>query len=118
MHHQHNSHLEECIRNCTECKDVCQDTLYNHCLSEGGKHAEADHVKLMTDCIQICQTSADFMGRNSALHAAICAACAEVCEACAKSCEEMSGDHMKHCAEACRACAASCREMSKMKKAA
>tara|TARA_B100000378_G_C17922182_1_gene370098 strand:- start:47 stop:223 length:177 start_codon:yes stop_codon:yes gene_type:complete len=58
------------------------------------------------------------MRRNSKVHMAICAACAEVCEACAESCERIGGDHMKRCAEACRACAKSCREMSQMKKAA
>lgn len=118
MPHQHNAHMQDCISQCDDCHDTCQETLYNHCLAEGGKHAEAEHVKLMTDCIQICHTSADFMRRNSKVHMAICAACAEVCEACAESCERIGGDHMKRCAEACRACAKSCREMSQMKKAA
>lgn len=79
---------------------------------------EAEHVKLMADCIQACQTAADFMVRNSQLHAATCAACADVCEACARSCEKIGGEEMKRCAELCRKCAKSCREMGKMKEAA
>jgi hypothetical protein len=93
-------------------------TLFNHCLEMGGKHVEPKHVKLMTDCIEICQTSADFMTRGSKLHESVCAACADVCEACAVSCDAIGGDEMKHCAELCRKCAKSCREMSGIKKAA
>ena len=107
-----------CITTCWECRDECQKTLFTHCLYEGGKHLEPEHVKLMADCIQICQTAADFMTRQSPLHASVCAACADICEACAKSCEAIGGEHMKRCAEICRRCAQSCREMSQMKEAA
>jgi hypothetical protein len=110
--------MQECIQLCWECRTECQETLFNHCLQEGGKHAEAEHVKLMMDCIQACQTAADFMTRGSSLHASECAACADVCEACAESCERIGGEHMKACAEICRRCAASCREMGNMRKAA
>jgi hypothetical protein len=109
---------QDCITNCSECRDECQKQLFTVCLKEGGKHASPEHVKIMTDCIQACQTAADFMTRESSLHASICAACADVCEACAKSCDAIGDEHMKRCAEICRSCAQSCREMSKMKKAA
>ena len=116
--HQHDHRMNDCAQQCRECSDVCQDTLYNHCLEMGGDHAEAQHVKLMTDCIQACQTAADFMRRGSAFHASECAACAEICEACAESCERLGGPEMQLCAEACRRCAKSCREMSQTKKVA
>ncbi len=109
---------QNCITTCWECRDECQKTLFTHCLYEGGKHVTPEHVKLMTDCIQICQAAADFMTRQSSLHASVCAACDEICEACAKSCEAIGGEHMKRCAEICRRCAQTCREMSQMKKAA
>lgn len=118
MHQQRDSKMENCIQLCWECRDTCQDTLYSHCLPTGGKHAETEHVKLMADCIQACQAAADFMRRNSRLHASECAACADVCEACAQSCERLGDAEMKRCAEICRRCATSCREMGKMKKAA
>lgn len=113
MHHLHNPQLEDCIRICQQCHDECQDTLFNYCLTQGGKHVEESHVRLMADCIEICRVSADFMGRDSAMHAAVCAACAEICEACAKSCEAIDDQAMKHCAEICRRCAKSCRDMGK-----
>ena len=118
MHPQHDSRMDDCIRQCWECRDVCQDMLYVHCLPMGGKHAAAEHVRLMVDCIQACLTAADFMRRGSRLHASVCSACADICEACADSCDRIGGEDMKRCAETCRACAKSCRETSNMKKAA
>ncbi len=115
---QNNQNLQSCITQCWECRTECQETLFNHCLEVGGKHVEKEHIKLMMDCIQACQTSADFMTRNSKLHASTCAACADVCDACAESCERIGGEEMKKCAEICRRCAKSCREMGKMKMAA
>jgi hypothetical protein len=68
----------------------------------------------MQDCVQICQTSADFMVRKSPLHRYTCKACAEVCQRCADDCSKMAGDDetMRRCAEMCQMCAASCRQMS------
>lgn len=108
----------DCIQRCWECRDECQKTLFIYCLKMGGEHVEQDHVRLMADCMQACQTAADFMVRNSPLHAVECAACAEVCEACAESCLRMDDEEMKHCADICLQCAASCREMGQMKRAA
>lgn len=110
--------MQECIETCWECRNECQKMLYNHCVEEGGEHVEPSHVRLMADCIEICQTSADFMVRNSDLHSAVCGACAEVCEACAESCEAIGDDAMNACAEVCRRCAESCRQMSEMRQAA
>ena len=108
----------DCKQLCWECRTECQETLTAHCLEMGGDHVAPEHVKLMLDCIEICQTAADFMVRKSSLHPYICQACAVVCEACAQTCEEFEEEKMKHCAETCRRCAESCREMSLMKKAA
>jgi hypothetical protein len=110
--------IKACKELCWECRTECQDTLATHCLQKGGEHVAPEHVKLMLDCIQICQTAADFMGRQSSLHAYTCEACAAVCEACAQSCRKLEGEQMKHCAETCSRCAESCREMSRMKRAA
>jgi ketopantoate reductase len=110
-----NELMHDSILECWECRTYCQKTLFNHCLIEGEQHAEINHVKLMIDCIQICQLAADFMVRNSERHYAICRTCAEVCEACAKSCENIDDKKMKECAKICRKCAKSCSKMAKMK---
>ena len=82
----------------------------NQCLETGGKHVEAEHFRLMINCAEICQTSANFMLSGSDFSEQICSVCAEICEACADNCEQV-GD-MDDCVEACRECAESCREMS------
>jgi hypothetical protein len=85
-----------------------------HCLHMGGRHVEANHLTLLLDCAEICQTSANFMLRGSDLHSRTCAVCAEVCERCAESCERFTDDAMmQQCAQVCRSCAQSCREMAR-----
>jgi hypothetical protein len=108
----------ECIQHCLDCHDECQQVLFDHCLEIGGEHADADHVRLMVDCIEICQLAADFMKRESPLHRSVCQACAQVCDACAESCEKLESPEMKHCAEVCRLCAKACREMAGAKRKA
>ena len=102
--------MQQCIENCQECHAVCLSHAANHCLEAGGAHVEPSHFRLMMDCAQICQTSADFMLRGSAHHAHVCAECADVCEDCAKSCEAVG--EMDDCVAACRKCAESCRAMA------
>ena len=115
----HSSQMQECLDNCRECHSICTETA-QHCLQMGGTHAEAAHVRLLLDCAQICQTSADFMLRGSSYHTRTCGICADICSACAESCEQIGADDsmMKTCAEVCRRCAASCRQMAQTKMAA
>ena len=105
--------MDECIRNCTECRTICMKTV-THCLGVGGKHADQAHIRMLLDCAQICATSADFMTRGSPLHRLTCGACAEICQQCADDCERMAGgdQQMLQCVEMCRRCAASCRDMA------
>ena len=105
--------LRECIDNCTDCHAICVETTA-HCLEMGGRHAEPEHIRLLLDCAEICQTSANFMLRGSNLHARTCAVCAEVCDRCADDCERFGDDEtMRLCAQACRTCAESCRRMAR-----
>lgn len=104
--------MERCIQNCHDCHEVCLRTT-RHCLEKGGRHAEPSHIRLLLDCAQICETSADFMLRGSELHRLTCGVCAEVCTRCAEDCERMADDDtMRQCVEACRRCAQSCFEMA------
>ena len=110
--------MDDCIDWCTSCHDICLQTV-NYCLAMGGEHSTPEHIRLLLDCAEICQTSANFMLRSSELHGVTCAACAEICDRCAAACERFEGDEiMQACAEACRGCAQSCREMARMAKAA
>ena len=115
-HHLSTEHispeLHECIERCSDCHDVCIETA-TYCLQQGGKHADAGHIRALLDCAQICDTSRDFMLRGSRLHHDTCRVCADACDRCAKSCDQMADDEqMRRCAEECRRCAESCRQMA------
>jgi hypothetical protein len=69
---QMSAEMRECIQNCLDCHRICTETV-THCLMMGGEHAAAEHIGLMLDCAQICQTSADFMLRMSHFHHQTCA---------------------------------------------
>lgn len=105
--------MEAYIDERENCHRACVRAA-RYCLEKGGRHAAPEHIRLLIDCAEICQTSANFMLRGSAVHKTICGACAEVCDRCAESCEAIGDDaQMKECAEVCRACADSCRKMAK-----
>ncbi len=109
-HKNANPGMEACIAECLNCHRTCLHMAMTHCLEKGGAHTEPTHLRLMTNCAEICQTSANFMVSGSELHRLTCGVCAEICERCAESCDAIEG--MADCAEACRNCAKSCREMS------
>jgi hypothetical protein len=105
--------MRNSIEECQKCHNICIETAI-YCLQQGGKHAEEFHMRLMADCAEICQTSANFMLRQSELSFKTCAVCADVCVSCAVSCEHFTGDEvMSRCAEECRRCAESCRSMAR-----
>lgn len=107
-----NEQMQSCIQECLDCHRVCLETI-THCLEKGGRHAEPDHIRLLTDCAEICQTSANFMLRGSDLHPMTCEVCAEVCAECADDCERFDGDaQMQNCAAACRSCSEMCQTMA------
>lgn len=112
MAHTMTQEMQQCINNCLDCHGTCSNIAV-YCLEQGGHYAQASHIKLLLDCAEICQTSANFMLRSSTFHARTCGVCAEICDRCAQECEQMGNDaSMNHCAEVCRRCATSCRQMA------
>jgi hypothetical protein len=104
--------VRRCIDECTRCHEVCLSTI-PYCLEQGGQHAAEEHITLLLDCANICQTSADFMLRGSDEHARICAVCAALCSRCAEDCDQFAEDEVMHaCAQNCRQCADSCEHMA------
>src|SRR6516162_1479562 len=106
----HDPTVQKCIEICTQCHEACLETL-SHCLRSG--HTAPSHLRILMDCAEICQTSANFLMRNSDVHRELCAACAAACTACASSCLQFVGDvAMKPCEEICRECADACTELA------
>lgn len=109
-------HIQDCIKACQQGHNICLDTI-DYCLQQGGAHTEEHHLRLLMDCAEICQTSANFMLRGSDFHDLTSAACAAICRAGAESCDQFGYDaRMKQCLEACRRCAESCQQMVEMMK--
>lgn len=109
---QPDQNIQHCIQNCLDCHRVCVETVA-YCLQQGGRHAEPAHIRVLLDCAEICQTSANFMIRGSNLHGRTCGVCAEICQRCADECAQFGSDQkMKECVDACRRCAESCRVMA------
>lgn len=104
------SPMQDAIKACHDCHSMCLQMAMGYCLERGGRHVEQKHLRLMLNCAELCQTSANFMLSDSPLHGRVCLICAEACEACAKSCEQVG--EMRECAEECRSCAKSCRTMT------
>ena len=109
-HHQTHDAL---IRTALDCHRECL-TCVDHCLTLGGRHAEAGHVRAMLDCAAICAAIAGFLARGSRHGKHLAGECAEICDACASSCGEHpdADAHMKQCAETCRRCAEACRALA------
>ena len=104
--------IARAISDALECLRTCEETL-SYCLHQGGRHVEAEHMKLIIDCAEICSTTAAFMQRRSRYMAETSRVCAEVCQACAVDCAQFQGDQqMMRCVDACRRCADSCTEMA------
>jgi hypothetical protein len=107
-----NVEMQICIQDCLDCHSLCLETI-TYCLQQGGWHANLPHIRLLLDCAEICQTSANFMLRGSAFREYTCDICAEICAECAEECGQFSGDEqMQACADMCRRCALSCQEMA------
>jgi len=49
-----------------------------YCLQQGGTHAEATHIRLLLDCIALCQTCIGLMARDSEFAGRFCTLCGEL----------------------------------------
>lgn len=111
--HHFDDEMQKCIQLCQDCHALCTQTVA-HCLKLGGRHAALDHIRLLLDCAEICETTAHYLIRGSSLHERMCGLCADVCRQCAENCVQIAEDDqmVKECAELCRRCAGSCERMS------
>jgi len=105
--------VQSAIHDCQECAQMCEQMI-QHCLKEGGAHADPDHIGLLEDCVDICNLTARFLIRESSLHNLACELCAQITLVCAVDCERFESDEaMQACAKICRKCYASCSRKAK-----
>jgi hypothetical protein len=104
--------MQSCIELCLDCHRTCLETAA-YSLDQGPEHADPAFIRMLQDCADFCQTSADFMIRGSYLYSNVCSVCSIICEEAASDCDDHGDDPtIKECAEICRRCADSCREMA------
>lgn len=110
--HHPDDEIKKCAQLCQDCQALCIETI-QHCLKLGGRHAAPQHIGLLLDCAEICETTAHYLLRRSSLHDRICGICADVCRQCGDDCSHMAGDDevLRQCVEMCRRCAESCERM-------
>lgn len=106
--------MEQCIEDCMDCHSICMETTI-YCMEKGGKYADPKLMRMLRDCSEMCQTTANFMLRGSPMCSRMCSMCAEICMECADMCGQFKGDKMMtSCADVCRRCAKSCEMMAGM----
>lgn len=113
-----NEDAEAAVDDCMDCFSICRETI-DHCLTMGGEHASADHIRILMDCSQMNTMTADFLLRGSSFASQMCDLNAQLSEQCASSCEKFPDDEiMMACADVCRMTADSCRSITGLQKAA
>jgi hypothetical protein len=84
---------------------TCMDSIgecFQHCLTEGGKHVEADHLRYMLDAWDLLNVTATLMARDSPHAKEVEAICAQAVKDCEESCEDFDDERMVACADICR----------------
>ena len=109
--HRAGEAFADCIDRCTDCHQVCVETI-SAGVQQGGQPAHLLHLRLLMDCATVTDTTRDLMLRSSDFAHQVCGLCAGVCERSAASCERIGGEQMQRCADACRRCAESCKKMA------
>ncbi len=107
MTHHLTEKMQDCIESCANCSGTCVETL-SYCMSHGGEYVEASHMRLLLDCADICQITANFLRRGSLTYSQVCRTCADICQVCAESCRFVDDKLMTKCSEICEECAATC----------
>lgn len=104
--------LESCAQECIQCHSVTLETM-NYCLGMAGDYNDPELLRLLRDCMEICQVNANFLIAGSFFHTKTCLIAAEICDATALACSQFEEDEqMKACQESCEQCANSCRRLS------
>jgi hypothetical protein len=104
--------VRQCIDATSNCYTVCTETL-TYSLNGVGLLSESEHVRLLIDCCEVCQTTQNTLLRGSDLGLMLTAVCVEACEKVAESCRRVDGDEqLLACAETCDQTADCCRQLA------
>lgn len=105
------SDMERCIDDCTVMHQVAL-TASGHALRHGGGENTNHIIRVLSDCVEMCQTAANFMLRGSPNHKKVCGLNGEICREVAEACSSFDDDVMKKVVESATRCAESCEAMA------
>ncbi|NIP81500.1 MAG: hypothetical protein GWM90_20710 [Gemmatimonadetes bacterium] len=103
--------MARCIDECTRTHQVCL-TASGHALRHGGAENTAHVIRVLSDCVEICQTAANFMLRGSPNHRQVCSVSARICREVAEECSVFDDEVMRQVVEVTTACAETCEAMA------
>ncbi|MFO1536155.1 MAG: hypothetical protein ABR586_10855 [Thermoplasmatota archaeon] len=76
---------------------------FDYCIKQGGRHAEANHLRAHLDAWDLLNATCTLIARGSDYADDAKATCAKAVKRCEESCEEFGDDQMmKACADVCR----------------
>jgi hypothetical protein len=103
--------MEQCIDACTRTHQVAL-TVSGHALRHGGEENSNHLIRVLSDCVEMCQTAANFMLRGSPNHKKTCGLNAEICREVARECGKFDDEPMNKMARVATECAESCEKMA------
>lgn len=103
--------MAHCIDECTRTHQVCL-TAAGHALRHGGGENTNHVIRVLSDCVEMAQTAANFMLRGSPNHKTTCGVCGQICREVARDCGVFDDDVMQEVVEVATRCAEACEEMA------
>jgi len=105
--------VRSCVEATSACYTACTETL-TYSLDVGADLSEPQHLRLLIDCCEVCQTAQNILLRASELSMMLAAVCVEACEKVADHCRQLdaSDEQLAACAEVCDHTADCCRQLA------
>jgi hypothetical protein len=102
--------MQQAIQNTLSCSATCIQAARN-IQRTGGDRSRQDHIHMLEDCADMCQTAAHFMQHSSLLYGYVTRAAAHVTLHCGEECDRVGETA---CAYACKDTAQALDYVSKL----
>lgn len=99
------------VKTIQECSATCEHMTKMMLYMPDVKN-RVEQINLLRDCADICDTTEDYVARNSYFSKSIAAQCADICVTCGTECSKFPDQASQMCAQICFNCAEECKEFS------
>lgn len=90
-----------------KCSAFCKFCA-NQCLNEHNIEMLKDCIRLDNDCSDVCETTANYLIRESGFCNDLVKICEQICRQCSDECLKHEHEHCKECAKICKECEEMC----------